>query len=100
VFFVYILHCADGTLYVGFTTSLDARVARHNDGLGSQYTACRRPVRLVYSEECSTQPRATARERQIKRWSAVKTRALIEGRLDDLKQLRDGAGNSLKRLRR
>ena len=86
-FFVYILRCADDSLYVGSTGDLEARIARHNDGLATQYTACRRPVQLLYSEKCSTLSLAVARERQIKRWSAVKKRALIEARLGDLKQL-------------
>jgi predicted GIY-YIG superfamily endonuclease len=84
-FFVYILKCADDSLYVGSTANLERRVARHNDGLASQYTACRRPVQLVYSEERPTPSQAVARERQLKRWSAAKKRALTEGHIADLK---------------
>ena len=48
---VYILQCADGTLYTGWTTDLERRLQAHNSGRGARYTRGRRPVRLVYSEE-------------------------------------------------
>lgn len=86
-FFVYILQCADDSLYVGSTRDLEMRLVQHNDGPGGQYTACRRPVQLIYFEECATISAAVARERQIKRWSAAKKRALAEGRSSDLKLL-------------
>jgi putative endonuclease len=85
-FFTYILLCSDETLYVGSTANLAERLIRHNDGRGCQYTACRLPVRLVYSEEHPTLAAAIARERQVKRWSGVKKRALAEGRLGDLER--------------
>jgi predicted GIY-YIG superfamily endonuclease len=77
--FVYILECADGTLYVGHTGNLSARIDAHNEGRGARYTACRVPVRLVYSEPHATEAAATAREAQLKRWSGQKKRALIAG---------------------
>ncbi len=48
--FVYILSCADGTLYCGITTDLARRRKQHNDGKASRYTRSRRPVRLMYQE--------------------------------------------------
>ena len=74
---VYILRCADGTLYVGHTSDLAWREKRHNDGLAASYTARRRPVRMAYSEEYASTERAIARERQLKRWTVRKKEALI-----------------------
>jgi predicted GIY-YIG superfamily endonuclease len=86
-YFMYILECADRSLYVGHTSNLESRVRRHQEGRGARYTAARLPIRLLYSEECRTLGEAVGRERQIKRWSAEKKRALIDGRLADLKRL-------------
>ena len=77
--FVYILRCADGTLYVGHTSDLTARVKAHNDGTAAAYTAKRGPVRMVYSEEHPSIESAQQRERQVKRWTARKKEALIAG---------------------
>jgi len=85
--FVYILHCADGTFYVGLTSDLCAREEQHNAGLGGAYTAARRPVRLVYSEECRSLADARKRELQIKRWSGKKKAALVSGNREELKRL-------------
>jgi predicted GIY-YIG superfamily endonuclease len=84
-YFVYILLCSDGTLYVGHTDDVGSRVARHNDGRGAHHTALRRPVSLAYSEPCQSLEAAVARERQIKRWSHAKKRALMSGDLASLK---------------
>jgi predicted GIY-YIG superfamily endonuclease len=48
--FVYLLRCSDNSFYVGHTDDLIAREHAHNEGTGAQYTACRRPVMLIYSE--------------------------------------------------
>jgi putative endonuclease len=85
--FVYMLVCADGTFYVGATTDLSGREKTHNDGHGSEFTAARRPVRIVYSEEHESWPAARKREAQLKRWTRAKKDALIAGnraRLHDL----------------
>jgi len=87
VWFVYIVRCADQSLYVGQTSDVALRVAKHNDGSGSSYTACRRPVLLQYSEEFATRHEALGRERQIKRWTRRKKEALIAGDLVLLKRL-------------
>jgi putative endonuclease len=65
--FCYIVECADGTFYTGWTTDLKRRVVAHNAGRGSRYTRARRPVKLVYSERVSTRAEAVRREVKIKR---------------------------------
>ena len=75
--FVYIVRCADGTFYPGYAVDAKARVAAHNAGRGAKYTAGRRPVRLVYLEECDTPGAALSREHAIKQLPRTEKRALI-----------------------
>ena len=84
---VYILRCSDDSFYVGHTDDLGGRERTHNDGCGARYTAARRPVRLVHSEQFDNVEQAIARERQLKRWSAGKKNALLNGDFALLKQL-------------
>ncbi len=84
---MYILRCADGGLYVGSTSDVVARVARHQDGTASQYTASRRPVQLIYVERSRSMTAAVQRERQIKRWTRAKKEALVAGDLALLTRL-------------
>jgi putative endonuclease len=78
-YFVYILECADTTLYVGNTTELERRIEEHNhDKKGARYTRGRRPVRVVYSEECDTKSLALKRELEIKSWPREKKLDLIK----------------------
>ena len=84
-YWVYILQCADGSLYVGETGCITERLQQHNEGRGSQHTSSRLPVALIYSEEHSTELSACRRERQIKRWTREKKLALAEGRVATLK---------------
>lgn len=65
--FVYLLRCADGTLYAGVTTDLDRRLAEHNAGSGARYTRARRPVALVHHEPAADRAAAQRREAAIKR---------------------------------
>lgn len=65
--FIYIVRCADGTLYTGWTTDLDGRMAAHNSGAGAKYTRGRGPVSLLYSEVFETKGEALKRESQIKK---------------------------------
>ncbi|GIK41358.1 MAG: GIY-YIG domain-containing protein [Chloroflexota bacterium] len=65
--FVYIVECADQTLYTGWTTDLTRRLKAHNAGRGARYTQQRGPVRLVYVEELPDRRAALKRELQIKR---------------------------------
>lgn len=85
--FVYILRCADNSLYIGETPNLAARFAKHNEGSASHFTAQRRPVSLVYGEEHPDRSAALLRERQLKRWSRGKKEALVAGDLAALKRL-------------
>jgi len=62
-YWVYLLECADGTLYAGWTTGLERRLREHNSGRGSKYTRGRRPVSLVYREECPSE--SVARKREV-----------------------------------
>ncbi len=84
---VYILRCADGSLYVGHTSNLAARIDTHNAGHASLYTALRRPVQLVYSEQYESTTDAIRRERQLKHWSSLKKEALVAADSATLKSL-------------
>lgn len=77
--YVYILRCADDTLYTGITTDLTRRVREHNTGtmLGARYTRARRPVEPVYVEAAETRSVAARREAQLKRMSRADKLALI-----------------------
>ena len=66
--FVYIVRCADNTLYTGWTTDVERRVRTHNAGRGAQYTRRRMPVELVYLEPQPSRADAMRREAAIKRW--------------------------------
>jgi len=86
-FFTYILRCADGTYYTGFTDDLDKRVAEHHSGARPEYTTERRPVELKWSESFDTLAKAEAREREIKTWGRRKKEALIAGDRSQLMQV-------------
>jgi putative endonuclease len=74
---VYILECADGTLYTGATNDVPTRVERHNRGRGAKYTRSRLPVGLVYVETAGRRGAALRREREIKRLTRAAKRRLI-----------------------
>jgi predicted GIY-YIG superfamily endonuclease len=78
--FVYLLHCADGTFYAGSTTDVEARARAHNDGRGARYTAGRTPVAVVYQEECESRSAALRREHALKRLTRSAKAALIASR--------------------
>ena len=77
--YVYILQCADGTLYTGWTTDLARRLATHNAGRGSHYTCLRRPVHLVYWEDLPDRASAQRRELEVKRLPRARKLALVDG---------------------
>ncbi len=83
--YVYILICADQTLYTGWTVDLERRLSEHNGGKkGSRYTRARRPVRLAYSEVLADSVSAMRREAQIKKLSRTQKLELIaENRPND-----------------
>jgi putative endonuclease len=72
------VRCADGTLYSGCARDPHEREKAHNAGRGAHYTACRRPVRLVYVEAFESRGDALRREYGLKRLSRLKKQALIE----------------------
>ena len=74
--FVYIVRCADNTLYTGWTTDVERRVRTHNAGRGAQYTRRRMPVELVYLEPQPSRADAMRREAAIKRWPRKRKLAL------------------------
>ena len=76
--YTYVLHCADDTLYCGWTNDLTARLAAHNSGKGAKYTRGRGPVTLVYSEMFDTQSEAMQREAAIKKLTRPQKQALID----------------------
>jgi putative endonuclease len=75
---VYILRCADGTLYTGATSDAGRRVAEHEAGDGAAYTRSRRPVRVVYEERVRDRSAALRREAALKRLTRTEKLALIE----------------------
>ena len=75
---VYILRCADGTLYTGIAPDVEKRLQKHNEGKGAKYTRGRTPVELVYREEHPNRAEASKREYQIKQLSRAEKLVLIE----------------------
>lgn len=78
--YVYLLQCADDTLYCGYTTDVQRRVVEHNGFgkiAGARYTRGRRPVQLVYQEIFATRSAAQKREAEIKKLSVSKKRKLF-----------------------
>jgi len=77
-YFVYILECSDGTYYTGSSNDIEKRVSNHNtSSSAAKYTRMRRPVRLVYSEECTDKGVALSREHSIKKLSRTEKKKLI-----------------------
>jgi predicted GIY-YIG superfamily endonuclease len=79
IFFVYILRCADGTYYTGYSGNLTRRVRQHQSGsIPRAYTKSRRPVVLVWAGEFNTKEEARDYERTIKRWTTGRKEKLID----------------------
>jgi len=78
-FFCYILECADGTFYTGWTTDPPRRERQHNAGRGARYTRTRRPVKLVHVEELPDRTAAMKRELAIKAMSRERKMRLVRG---------------------
>ena len=88
--YVYIVECADGSLYTGWAVDVEQRVKVHNAGRGARYTRMHGPVKLVYAEVHPDRVAAQKRELEIKRWPREKKLKLIRDQL-----IRDqGAGIS------
>lgn len=78
-FYVYMVICADGTIYTGYTQDIQKRIAQHNSSSqGSKYTRSRRPVKLAYVEILPSQNTAIKRERALKKLSHKQKVVLIE----------------------
>ncbi|APX97630.1 GIY-YIG nuclease family protein [Natronorubrum daqingense] len=74
---VYVLECADGSLYTGYTTDLERRVAEHDNGEGAKYTRGRTPVELRYHERYASRSAAMSREYEIKQLSRSRKERLV-----------------------
>lgn len=75
--YVYVVACADGTLYTGYTTDVRRRVAEHDAGQGARYTRGRAPVLLRHVESFASRSAAQSREAEIKSWSRERKLELI-----------------------
>ena len=75
--YAYILHCADGSYYAGWTNDLDKRIRAHNAGRGGKYTKSHRPVVLVYYEAFATKQEAMRREWELKQLTHSQKQELI-----------------------
>ncbi len=76
---LYLVRCADDTIYTGISIDVEARVTKHNSGRGAKYTSTRLPVRLIYSESKPDRISAMKREVQVKRWSRKMKEDLVKG---------------------
>ncbi len=85
--YVYILECCDGSFYTGSTTDLLKRIKQHQEGVGSNYTIKKLPVKLVYYEEFLSVSDAAKREKQIQGWRREKKIALIKRQFHLLPEL-------------
>jgi len=87
-FWVYILRCADGSYYTGHTDNLEKRIGEHETGaIPSCYTFKRRPLQLVFSQDCATREEALAAEQQIKGWSRKKKEAMMRSDWGEVSRL-------------
>ncbi len=80
--YTYILKCADGTYYTGWTNDITKRLSSHNKGIASKYTRTRRPVELAYLEEFDTKEEAMKREVAIKKLTKIQKLKLIEQKME------------------
>lgn len=87
-FWVYILRCADNSYYTGHTDTLEKRIGEHDAGaIPSCYTFKRRPLQLVFSQDCATREEALAAEQQIKGWGRKKKEAMMRGDWTEVSRL-------------
>jgi len=77
--YVYVLECADGTFYTGYTTDVERRVGEHDAGEGAKYTRGRTPVELVYTEEFASRSAAMSREYELKQLSRREKERVVGG---------------------
>lgn len=91
----YLLRCADGTLYCGWTNDPKKRLAAHNAGTASKYTRTRRPVKMVYAERHVTRQEAMRREYRIKRLSKEEKETLITSDSNEVGAVLSDSGLSI-----
>jgi len=98
--YCYIVECADGTYYTGWTTDPQRRVSEHNAGRGAQYTRARGPVQLIYVEAQSNRSTAMKREYAIKKLSRAQKRALVDERISELahQRVNESANQQINRI--
>jgi len=77
---LYILRCKGNTFYTGVTKNLKRRIKMHNNGKASKYTRARRPVKLIYSEDCASRATALVREYKVKALPRKEKERLISGK--------------------
>ena len=78
MYYVYMVRCADGTFYTGYTTNVNRRVDMHNKGKGARYTRSRLPVELLYQETFPTKTEALRREYEVKQLTREQKELLIQ----------------------
>jgi putative endonuclease len=79
MYHVYLLECADGSIYTGITTDVLRRLKEHKEGKGAHYTKARKAMNIVYSEKAKDRSAAQKREAEIKGWKRDRKLALIQG---------------------
>ena len=84
--FLYILRCRNDAFYTGVTKDLKRRLKMHNDGKASRYTRARRPVKLIYHENCAGHAQALVRECRVKALSRKEKEQLVLNRRKSLKK--------------
>jgi putative endonuclease len=77
--FLYLIECADGSIYTGIATDVEARFEKHSNGTGARYTRSRKPLRVLASFELAGRSEASRAEYWVKRLTALEKRALIAG---------------------
>jgi putative endonuclease len=90
VWSLYILECSDGSFYTGVSTDVDRRLGEHQKGTASRYTRTRRPVVLVYREECGSRASSLSRECAVKSLSRQAKEELVSGGRPERKKGRSG----------
>ena len=95
---VYLLLCADGTYYTGYTGDLARRLKQHQSGaIPRSYTKSRRPVELVWAGEFESKEEARAHEKKIKRWKSERKETLIQADQAQTDRIMDELGGENKR---
>ncbi len=88
MYFVYLLTCADDSIYTGIATDVKRRFAEHMKGTASRYTRAKKPVKIIYTEKYSDRSSALKREAEIKKWPRSAKLALVTKRKTKFKKLK------------